>query len=357
MSKYTIDLAKKLINIKSVKENTSALKKVLKLAQNELSKTNHKNFSSNNSPSIIFYNTKTLPKKFKLILNGHLDVVDGKPEQFRPYIKGDKLYGRGAIDMKGPAAVLIKVFKDVAKKVDYPLGLQLVTDEETGGFNGTKYQIEKGIKADFVLAGEATDFKVNNKTKGIIWVDITSKGKTAHGAYPWKGENAIFKMNVFLNTLYKSFPIPKDEMWKTTVNVSKINTTNDTYNKVPDSCSVSLDIRFIPEDKDKIIKDLRCLLPKDFELNIKIQESCQLTDESNEYIKKLQESLNKINGRKSSMLATHGGADIRHYNKAGINGVTFGPVGDGLHTNSEWVSIKSLEKYYEILIDFLHKIK
>ena len=139
----------------------------------------------------MIYPQKTRPKKFKIILNAHLDVVSGREEQYKPYEKDGKLFGRGAIDMKGAAAVEILVFKEVAKRVSYPLALQLVTDEEIGGFCGTKYQIEKGVRADFVIAGEPTDFGVNNKAKGIIWLKIKTKGKSAHGAYPWRGKNAL----------------------------------------------------------------------------------------------------------------------------------------------------------------------
>jgi len=139
----------------------------------------------------LVYFQKTRPNNFKIILNAHLDVVSGRKEQYKPYEKDGKLFGRGAIDMKGAAAVEILVFKEIAKKVSYPLALQLVTDEEIGGFCGTKYQIEKGVRADFVIAGEPTDFGVNNKAKGIIWLKIKTKGKAAHGAYPWRGKKCL----------------------------------------------------------------------------------------------------------------------------------------------------------------------
>lgn len=353
MNKNIVILTKNLLSVESTKDKPNNLKRVLEVVKKELTDFTYKIFLKNNTPSILFYNTPKLSKRFKIILNGHLDVVAGKPNQFEPHVKGDRLYGRGAIDMKGPAVVLIQIFKDVAENVEYPLGLQLVTDEEIGGFNGTRYQIEKGVNADFAIAGEPTDFKINNKAKGIIWLDITTKGKTAHGAYPWKGDNAVLKMNKFINTLYKTFPIPKNEVWKTTVNVSKIQTPNTTYNKVPDECGISLDIRFVPEDKDKIIKKLNSILPKDFKLKINLNESCQFTEENNDYIERLQKSILKVKGKRSLMLSTHGGADIRHYNKVGCDGITFGPIGKGLHSENEWVSIKSLEIYYEILKDFL----
>lgn len=161
------------------------LKKVLEVAKNELNEFMVEYFERNNTLSVLVYNQEKRPKKFRVILNAHLDVVSGKDEQFQHFQSKDRFYGRGAIDMKGGVSIEILVFKELAKKLYYPIALQLVTDEEIGGFNGTKYQIEKGVKSDFVIAGESTDFGINNQAKGINWVKNKIKGKTAHGgAYP-----------------------------------------------------------------------------------------------------------------------------------------------------------------------------
>lgn len=356
MKNHLLDLSHKLIQIPSTKENINALNSVLNIVKNELKEFKHEYFKKNNIPSFLFYNSTTRPQRFKIILNAHLDVVPALKEQYAPFEKEGKLYGRGAVDMKAAAAVEILAFKDVAKKVNYPLGLQLVTDEEIGGFDGTKYQIEKGVKADFVITGEPTNFGVNNKAKGIIWVLVTTKGISAHGAYPWQGKNAIYQMGEFLNELKKIYPVPEKEVWKTTVNVAKIETTNQTFNKVPDNCIVSLDIRYIPEDSKKILKDIKKILPNDAILTIKLNEPAQFTDEKNPYVLKLRKTTEKILRSQSKIIVKHGGSDIRHYNQVGCDGVTFGPIGEGLHTDNEWVDIQSLESYHLILKEFLSSI-
>ena len=353
MEKNIIELSKKLISIPSSKENIKALEEVLVVADKHLDGIKSKKFKSKGVPSVLYYNTSTLPKRFKIILNAHLDIVPGKGSQYKASTKGGKLFGRGTNDMKGAAAVMVLVFKELAKKVNYPLGLQLVTDEETGGFSGTKYQIEKGIRADFVIAGEPTDFGVNSKAKGIVWAKVKARGKSAHGAYPWHGENAIEKINLFLSSLYKKFPIPKNEEWKTTINVARVESSNETFNKVPDECEVWLDVRYIPEDSDTIIQGLKKLVPKGMELEILLKEPAQTTDEKNTYVQKLRVSTQKITGKLAPIIVKHGASDIRHYNKVGCEGITFGPVGAGMHTDNEWVDIKSLEDYYQILKHFL----
>ncbi len=346
-------LSKQFISIPSTKENPTALKQVLELAKKQVAEYTIERFEKNGVHSFLAYNTKTRPKKFKVILDAHLDVVPAKDSQYKQRESGGKLYGRGTYDMKSAAAAEILVFKEMAKKVNYPVALQIVTDEEIGGFNGAKHQLEQGVKCDFMIAGEGTDFGINNKAKGIIWFRVLTSGRTGHGAYLWNGENAIWKMKKFLDILEKKYPVPSKEAWQTTVNLSRIETANQTFNKIPDNCVVSLDMRYIPEESKTILNDLKRLLPAEFQLEIEEKEPAHFTAEKNPYIIKLQQATKKITGKLPPTVAKHGGSDVRHYTAAGCAGVTFGPVGVGLHTDNEWVNIKSLEDYYLILKDFL----
>lgn len=348
-----VTLTQKLVSIPSTKDNPQALKQVLDLAATQLKGLNSKKFTHKGLSSLLFYNTPTLPKKFKVILDAHLDVVPAKDFQFKPVIKGDKLWGRGASDMKAAAAAEILVFKEIANKVKYPLGLQLVTDEEIGGFNGAKYQLENGIKTDFILAGEPTDLGVNHQSKGIIWAKVTSTGSSAHSSRPWEGHNAIWIMKHFLDTLEKSFPERLKEVWETTVNVARIETTNTTTNKVPEDCTAYLDIRFIPADKTTILATLKKLVPKSIHLELLTHEPVQFTASDNPYLNSLRQATKKITGKLPSLVNKHGGSDVRHYTSQGMAGCTFGPVGAGLHTDHEWVSLNSLNQYSQILKTWL----
>ncbi|MBI2021853.1 M20/M25/M40 family metallo-hydrolase [Candidatus Daviesbacteria bacterium] len=351
MKQIILDLANKLISIPSTKNNSKALQEVLDIASEKLNGFNVKKFSSKKIPSALYYNTPTLPKKFKIILNAHLDVVPDK--EYRAEERGGKLYGRGTYDMKAAAAVEVLVFANLAQRLNYPVGLQLVTDEEVSGYHGTRYQVEQGIRADFVIAGEPTNFGVNNKAKGVLWAKIKTKGLTAHGAYPWHGQNAIWQMKKFLDKLEKRFPEPKSESWVTTVNVASIECSNKTFNKVADDCVISLDIRYIPEDKDTVQDTIKLLLPKGMEMEVLEFEPPQSTNEKNPYVVSLQKATEKITGKLSPIILKHGASDIRFYDSVRVAGVTFGPIGAGLHSDEEWVDIDSLDNYYKILMEFL----
>jgi succinyl-diaminopimelate desuccinylase len=257
------------------------------------------------------------------------------------------------MDMKASVAAFIVVFKELAKNVDYPLALQFVTDEEIGGFHGTKYQIDQGVRGDFVIVGETTNFMIENEAKGIIWAKVFSSGKAAHGAYPWKGENAFWKMNTFLNALEKSFPLPKTRQWVTTVNLAKVATNNETFNKIPDSCEAWLDIRYIPQDSEKVIPTLRKILPKEFKLEILEKEPAQFVPTDNQHVKELQKIGRQVSKKKLSLNQGQGSSDARHYTRVNCDSIEFGPLGGGMGEDEEWVDIQSLGEYADILRQFL----
>lgn len=353
MNDQIVPLTKKLISCASVAEDKKALRDVLEMCAKELSEFTVEWFENNGIPSLLAYVGEKRPENFHVILNAHVDVVPADTKQFTASENDGKLYGRGASDMKAAAACELLVFKELAKTLSYPLGLQLVTDEEIGGHNGTKYQIEQGVRADFVIAGEPTNFRIGNQAKGILWVRLTTQGISAHAAYPWNGKNAIVNMTQLLSKILQTYPIPESEAWKTTINISKIETSNTAMNKVPDSCSAYLDIRYIPEEKEQVLEDLNKLCEGNATLEITFNEPSHDGVENDPFVKSLKEVTDVETGIDNAITKRHGGSDLRHFSAVGCPGVEFGPIGDGLHTDNEWVNASSLSTYYSILKKFL----
>lgn len=348
-----LSLSQDLISVKSNPGNLFELNKCLEIALSNLKEYSIERFEKDGVKSALVYNSPKRPNKFKVILNAHLDVIPGKDHQYIPYIKGNKLFGVGALDMKSNAACMILVFKEVAKKVNYPLALQLVTDEEVGGFKGTQYQIDRGVKAEFVIAGETTNFDIVNKAKGVLWVKISAKGKTAHGAYPWRGKNAIWEMINFLDLLKNKFPLTPKEQWITTINLSSITTSNKTFNKIPDNCEALLDIRYIPEESNSILATIKSLMPSGFKMELIAKEPAMMVDENNQYIKKIQKIGTAITRKRLRLRGANGSSDARHFTKVNCPGIEFGPIGGGIGSDEEWIDISSLETYANILKEFL----
>lgn len=354
MKEQILDLTKKLVAIQSDPDKPGPLHEALETALSELSGFTIERFLRDGVESALVYNMSQRPSRFKILLNGHLDVIPGKPFQYKAVEKDGRLYGVGTMDMKSNLAAMIYAFKTVARNVQYPLALQLVTDEEVGGFNGTKLQVEEGVRADFVLSSEPTNFDIVHKAKSVLWLEIVARGTTAHGAYPWRGDNAVWKMNQFLNTLREHFPIPTEEVWATTVNLSSISTGNAAYNKSPDDCRIGLDVRSVPEDGDVLAK-LMELLPPGFEYTVLANEPAMQTAADDMYIDELARVGKKATGKDLIRRGAHGSSDARHFAGVGCPGVEFGPIGGGIGSDNEWVEIASLELYYEILVSFLRQ--
>jgi succinyl-diaminopimelate desuccinylase len=352
---YVLDLAQRLIKIRSIEGNPEGLSDALETVVNELKEFTVESFEKDGVKSALVYAAPERPEKFALIINVHLDVIPGKDSQYEPVIKDGKLFGVGSMDMKANAACAIAVFKAYARNLKSHIGLQITTDEEIGGFKGTKYQIEQGVKTDFVLTTEPTNFDIVNKAKGVLWLTVKATGVTAHGAYPWRGDNAVWKIHDFLGELKSNFPVPSEESWSTTINVSSIRASNKVFNKIPDDCEVDLDIRCIPEEADAILSKIQALAAG-LVVTVHANEPALLTQDDDVFVRLLRRSAENELGRTVLCRGAQGSSDARHYKLISAPGVEFGPVGGGIGADGEWVSIESLHSFTNILKDFLKSI-
>lgn len=349
------DLLSTLISIPSVTNDGPACKDAVDMVVRLLTPTyDVQHFETHATRSALFFSKKySYTTRFSVILNAHLDVVPGSSSQFTPAVKSGRLYGRGAQDMKSGASVMIQVFQKLAEGLTYPIALQIATDEETGGANGVKYQLQQGVHADFVISGESTQLDIVHKAKGIMKVQLATKGIAAHSAYPWNGTNAIEQMTVLLSSVKKVFPSITENMWRSTYNVATIHTTNSATNVIPDNCTCVLDIRYVKEELESIKQKLLSLNDENNMVKIEYIEPAHSSAPNNTYIQKLSTAVESVMNVKPTMRGAHGASDVRHFDEACMVGVEFGPTGGGLHTESEWVDLKSLDVYEHILTDFL----
>ena len=257
--------------------------------------------------------------------------------------------------MKVAAACLITVFKQQVEQWNN-LGLMLVTDEEIGGFNGTKLLITKiKNKPEFIIAGEPTDLQIGNEAKGVISLEVDFQGKTAHGSRPWLGDNAILKAAKSLEKINKSIPLLTEEKWEDSWNAGII-WGGKAENQVPDKCSFMLDIRYLPDTKPQdVINKFQEIIP-DGQVKIKSIDSPILTMQDDHFVQLLSRSIKAVTGEKAIFRKGHGSSDIRFFTEKNIPAVQFGPSGgNSLHCDDEWVSLESVEKYVRILTIFLNK--
>lgn len=289
-----------------------------------------------------------------LVLNGHLDVVTAKDDQFIPKEADGKLYGRGTADMKAAVSAMMCTIAEL-KDMDLPckVELQLVTDEETGGYNCSKYLADANPHKDFVICGEPTNLGIGIQCKGVLQIDIIVYGKSAHGSRPWEGENAIIKAFEIFNTINKlPFTTERSQLYDCpSINLSKIE-GGMVYNKVPDCCKLSLDIRFLPEQNiEQIISQVKKIVGDN--VFIKGYGDPVTTEMDNNYVHALAASVEKHIGCKTKIFGQHGSADTKFYSKYGIPSVEFGLCGSNWHGDDEYVAVHSIDVYKEILKDFI----
>ncbi|OPL08660.1 MAG: hypothetical protein AVO33_09590 [delta proteobacterium ML8_F1] len=289
-----------------------------------------------------------------LVYNGHLDVVSGHPSQFEPFIEGDRLVGRGTADMKAGCAAMINA---VVSLKDAPLEnrvmLQLVSDEEVGGSQGSKFLVDSGYLGDFVICTEPTNFNIALQAKGILRLDITSHGVAAHGSRPWEGVNAIEKS---LENFKKITELPDLKRGNEFYESSSVNLGfirgGDIYNRVPDQCTMGLDIRYIPElDPGRLVRAIEEAV--DADVAVMAIEPGVVVSRDQPCLSRLREVIKAVVPQiDPAFSAQHGGSDARFFSAKGIPAVEFGPVGGNWHGDGEYVSLESVENLEAVLKRF-----
>lgn len=288
-----------------------------------------------------------------LILNGHVDVVSGKPTQFTPVEKDGCLYGRGAADMKAGVAAMMcamVVLKDV--ELSSKVQLQIVSDEETGGDNCAGYLVDKGYLGDFVICAEPTQLGIGLQAKGILQIDIEVSGKSAHGSRPWEGINAIEKAyQVYQEILRLPFASECSALYPSpSINLAKIR-GGDVFNKVPEHCVMSFDIRFLPtQTKEEILNQIRQAV--DGNVIVSSSGDPVRTERNSPYIKALCPIIKKYTKNEAVIFGQHGSADTRFFSAHGIPAIEFGPSGANWHGDEEYISLESIDQYQNMLVEF-----
>jgi succinyl-diaminopimelate desuccinylase len=293
------------------------------------------------------------------VLNAHLDVVPGSPEQFQPRRDGQRLFARGAQDMKVTGLLQARVFRELAATLPYPLALQLVTDEEVGGRDGTLHQIERGVAADFVVIGEHSGLDVVADSKGLFHVRLTASGSAAHSAYPWLGDNALVRLVGAVDRVLARYPVPASEQWRTTVNLARMHTPNRTFNQIPAEAEAWLDVRYPAEDTDfngRTAEEIRAhfadLCGPDVTVAVDHLDPPHHADHDRADVAALRRAARHA-GYGGALLRKHGAGDGRHYYQRGIDAVAFGIGGAGQHGPREYADVGTIVPYHRALTDYL----
>ena len=282
-----------------------------------------------------------------LLLNGHLDTVGvaGMEAPFEPRIEGDRLYGRGAYDMKGSLAAMLLAATDVTG-LRGDVIVTLVADEELASI-GTEAVVES-VRADAAIVVEPTDLRVAIAHRGFVGFELETEGIAAHGSRPDLGVDAIAKMGPILVALAEL-----DERLQTgsthplvgsaSLHASLIEGGQE-LSSFPASCMLSGERRTIPgETVEQVEQELRAIAG---EAALRIIASRDpLTAPPNHPFADLVHDVADTGDFTGALFWT----DAALLAAAGIPTVLFGPAGEGAHATVEWVSLTSLDRVRDVL--------
>jgi succinyl-diaminopimelate desuccinylase len=299
------------------------------------------------------------PEARTVVFHGHLDVVPGRHEQFEPRIEGDRLFGRGAYDMKGGLAAMMCALKDLEQQDRVRVRLVCVPDEESEELDerSTDDVVARGLGGDFAITGEPTDMHIGVEAKGVLVMRIEVHGRAAHSSTPWLGDNAVLKaVDVFRAIESLPFSRESSEMFdRPSINLGRIQ-GGDALNKVPDHCTMAVDVRYLPgQDPAEILAQVQAI--PGIEVARTFIHPPVTVARTNPFVLALRDAVSRsAPDRETMSVGRDGASDAASFIEAGIPAVEFGPAGAGHHGPEEWVSLSSLARYRRALSDFVRAV-
>ena len=317
--------------------------------------------------------------KKPIILSGHTDVVpvskSWSTDPFKASIKDDKLYGRGACDMKGFIACTLAYAPEYSKaNLDRDIHFSFTFDEETacqGAPILIKELIKRGIKDGICIVGEPTSMKIINSHKGYYEYNTQFKGLAGHSSAPHKGVNAIEYAIRYINKLIEiretlKLRAPKNSTFDplyTTLQIGVIS-GGTARNVIADKCNVEWDLRpvvkedavFVNSEIDKFAKET--LLPEMIKTYPKASIKKEIIGEviGFDKIKNSEacEFISNLTGDNSKEVVSFG-TEAGLFQEIGISTVVCGPGSiEQAHKIDEFITLEQIKKCL-ILLDGINK--
>lgn len=288
----------------------------------------------------------------KILLFGHVDVVSADEKDYKLRVTKERVYGRGALDMKGPLSVMITVFVSLWCKGNSNLFLIVTSDEEIGGFNGFKI-IKEYLPGNIkvcILPDTITDNIIVGQ-KAPFHIEIEHNGTNAHASRPWEGKNSCELLIQCCTNLIKK--INNNDREKTTATITRFNSGNS-INVIPDRATATIDIRINSKKEIKnVINNIRTVTKK-YNCRWKPLDKPLLfeIDKKNSFISSWVKISEQLINQTPQFQTETGTSDARFLQTLKIPVIITGTEGGGAHSKNEWISIRSLNNFQQKLLTF-----
>ena len=303
-----------------------------------------------------------------LMLNAHTDTVavDGMVDPFDPYVQDDRLYGRGAYDMKGSLAACfgaVKALRDASTQLPGDVLVAAVADEEYASI-GTAGVIEDH-PVDGAIVTEPTDLKICRAHKGFIWIEIMTKGRAAHGSQYQLGIDANMRMGRILNELsgleeqLRSSRGQHPLVGAPSLHAATIHGGSglSTY---ADRCILEIERRTIPgETVEQVETEIQSILDRiamedrDFDASAQtlvVRPPFEVEPDT-PIVRATERAVESVLGEIPEHIGENPWMDSALLAAAGIETVVLGPIGEGAHATEEWVDLESVYSLAAILAE------
>jgi acetylornithine deacetylase len=308
-----------------------------------------------------------------LVLNGHVDVVPPAAEAlwttppFTARRDGDWLYGRGAGDMKAGLAAMTGAVRGLARAGAVPAApvqLQSVVEEECTGHGALQCLLD-GARADACVITEPHPDHITVAQVGVLWFHVEIAGVPAHAARASRlGFNAIEAAQPILAALralearLNADPPPPFDGFEHPINLNPgVIAGGDWPSTVAATCTLSCRLGLYPgQDPSALREQVEAAVADaaDARATVRVRYdgfACEgaVVDEAEPVVTVLGDAYARLHGKRPALQATTATTDARHFVRAGIPAVCFGPRGERIHGIDERVSLRSVTESAQVL--------
>jgi succinyl-diaminopimelate desuccinylase len=295
---------------------------------------------------------------------GDLSLWQGDPYQIK--VEGDRIIGRGVEDNQHgfvSSYIGLKAIIESGQRLDKPVGLAVVADEETGSVYGLSYLLNhhQGLfkKHDLIIVpdgGNEDGTMIEVAEKSMLWVRFTVTGQQCHASTPDKGKNSLFaaaRLILALGKLKEQFD-SFDELFSpptSTFEPTKMEANVPNINTIPGRNVFYMDCRILPEYRvDEIIavcKQIAGQISSELDLEIEIdatyrEDATAPTPADAPVAKALARAIKRVTGKEAMPMGIGGGTVAAFFRRVGLPAAVWCTVSDTAHQPNEYCLISSL---------------
>jgi succinyl-diaminopimelate desuccinylase len=344
-----VDLTTELVSVPSVSGDESNLATLVHKRLASLAGGVHR--SGNN----VIFRGSEVPGRTLAVLAGHLDTVPPQGNQ-APRLWGGRLFGIGSTDMKAGLAVMLALARDLdLDRARFDLAFVFYECEEVAfEKNGLrKLWTEQPwlTGAGLAIILEPTDCAVELGCMGSVNAEFTARGRSAHSARPWLGENALYKALPLLAKLAAMEPRPVrlgGVTYYETLQVTQAR-AGIGRNVIPDAFTFNVNHRFAPSrSPEEVVNELSALTPEGFDFEV-VDLSPPAPPRADHPL--VTEFVDRFG---LETRAKQAWTDVAQFAERGVPALNFGPgIPELAHRPDESVPVANLDRAYETLRAFL----